>query len=252
MHMYKGRCVLKICPHRNFRAKLFISLTLFLHSAIYCAEINEKVLICGVCKDIASSVPNTIKNIEKLGSKFTDYSVIIYENNSQDATNSLLSAWAKRSKKVVFLSETLSAHDLPSTREERIARARNIVLAKAKSLNSEEYKYLIMADLDFNGPWPIAEIVSSLKRKIKWDCISANGINKIFKNEKTSRLVYWDRYAFRNKRYPVGPEIVGASWWKDLQKEWFYLSKTHLVPVYSAFGGLAIYKTSTILRFSYS
>ncbi|MFV0339465.1 MAG: hypothetical protein ACK5MA_02380 [Parachlamydiaceae bacterium] len=41
----------------------------------------EKILICGVCKDVELAVGPSIRNIEKLGKRFQDYTVIIYENN---------------------------------------------------------------------------------------------------------------------------------------------------------------------------
>lgn len=231
-------------------------LALALTATLSSAEINERVLICGVCRNVAATVPNTIANIEKLGNAFTDYRVIIYENNSTDGTKSLLSAWAQQAHKVTFISEDLAAAQLPPTREGKIARARNIVLAQARAMKYKKYKYLIMVDLDFSGPWPIAEIVSSLKRRVKWDCISANGLGRVPPVGKTP--VYWDRYAFRSKRYPLGPEVLGERWWADLPlacgkpHEWFSLNQSKWLSVYSAFGGLAIYKTKTILKFSYS
>ena len=55
--------------------------------------INEKVLICGVCRDVANQLPSTIKIIEGLGAKFRSYRVIVYENNSTDATKDILKNW---------------------------------------------------------------------------------------------------------------------------------------------------------------
>lgn len=217
--------------------------TLFPSDLLHCAEINKKVLICGVCKNISAAVPNTIENMEKLGSKFVDYRVIIYENNSTDGTERLLNEWAHRSEKVYFLSETLTQEKLPSTREGGIARARNIVLSLVRDLPYTSYKYLIMVDLDFIDPWPIDEIVNSLKTEKDWDCIAANGIRN---------GSYYDRYAFRSCAWPVGPEFVGCRWWTDLYQNWFSLKEGDWLPVYSAFGGLAIYKTETIILFSYS
>lgn len=205
----------------------------------------EKVLICGVCKNIGPAVFNTIKNIELLGNQFADYSVIIYENNSSDKTSFVLSQWAKINKKVTFISEKIPAHKLAPTRIENISNARNIVLSLARDPKFFEYKYLIWADLDFEKPWPINEIVKTIESPVEWDCVSANGIRN---------RSYYDRYAFRNETYPFGPELLGDDYfWPELWKSWFSISDAdNWIPVFSAFGGLAIYKTQSILNFYYS
>lgn len=204
---------------------------------------SKKVLICGVCKDVEFALNNAIQNIELLAINFDECTIIIYENNSSDNTASILSKWSKNNQKVIFLSETLSKVQLPQSRTERIARARNKVLSVAKAPEYADFDYLIMVDLDFTGPWPIEEILNTLDFPMDWDCISANG---------TRNGNYWDRYAFRNQSYPFGPELLGESWWEDLKHSWFALNEDDLLPVYSAFGGLAIYKYKSIIQFSYS
>lgn len=204
----------------------------------------SKVLICGICQNIQHYVKYTVANIETLGSKFADYRVIIYENNSIDVTVKRFKNWARLNPKVVFLSETLEASALPYSRTERIARARNIVLSIAKEPQYEDYEYLIMVDLDFTAPWPVKELIEAIQTPIEWDCISANGIN---------RSMYWDRYAFRSESYPFGVELMGYDWW------WKFCNETplnftgdRLIPVFSAFCGMAIYKRKCITQFSYS
>jgi hypothetical protein len=217
-------------------------------------KIAAKILICGVCLNIEPSAANTIKNIEALGKCFKDNRVFIYENNSTDNTAKILSQWASENKKVTFLSETLP-DDLLSTmfRTEKIARARNIVLDLVRQINYQDYKYLIMVDLDFKTDWPIDEIINTIESPIKWDCVSANGL--------VWGDVYWDRYAYRGLDYPFGPELLGELFWKELfttassepsNLTWFSLKGKKWIPTYSAFGGLAIYKTSAIINSAYS
>lgn len=205
---------------------------------------QEKILICGVCKDIDFAVGNTIRNIEKLGKRFSDYAVIIYENNSTDMTPQLYADWARRNSHVVFVSENLAAHELPGSREERIARARNIVLDIARDEKYDDFTHLIMVDLDFTHAWPISEIVETVQMQGDWHCISANGVKRSGS--------YWDRYAFRDAKFPFGPELLGHDWWNQLFKTWFEIKGDNPRPVYSAFGGLAVYKRSAIIPFGYS
>src|SRR5437016_13480084 len=73
---------------------------------------KKKVLICGVCKDVAKAIRNGIENIEATGERFKDYAVIIYENNSSDDTAKILEEWSKRNSRVVFITEKLSKEEL--------------------------------------------------------------------------------------------------------------------------------------------
>jgi len=218
---------------------------------------QEKILICGVCKDVEAALPNTIRNIEKLGGSFKDYHVIIYENNSTDRTPEILKNWAHKNKHVSLFSEKLSQEDFnrmearclsydgKPSRMELIARARNIVLHHARASKFAGYRYLLMADLDFQGKWPIAEIVRTVGTNRPWDCVSANGIDPDGH--------YYDNYALRDERHPIGPELIGASWWSQEAPWRIKLSKKRgWHPVYSAFGGLAIYKRAAILTSSYT
>jgi hypothetical protein len=216
---------------------------------------EKKILICGVCRDVEAACENTINSIETLGSGFKEYAVIIYENNSSDGTAKKFSDWAEKNRRVTFISEHLTNEQLSADalsfdwmgnpmREERIARARNIVLSHARNVKYNDFDYLIMADLDFTRPWPVEEILKTVQINSKWDCISANGC--------TENGDYYDRYALRCRQFPFGPEVLGNEWWPDLTQTPFNLvNKKTLKRVFSAFGGLAIYKRTSIINFSY-
>lgn len=216
---------------------------------------EEKILICGVCKNVEAALDSTIKNIEELGSRFKDYQVIIYENNSTDKTVEILRRWASENRHVLILSEQLSQEDFKKmgarclsydgkpSRMELIARARNIVLEQARSPQYHDFRYLLMADLDFKDVWPIREILKTVRSKRKWDCVSANGIGP--------EGFYYDHFALRDAKHPLGPELIGQSWWYGAPNK-LKLQKKRWHSVYSAFGGLAIYKRVKILACSYS
>lgn len=155
-----------------------------------------------------------------------------------------------KNQKVTFFTEKVLED---RSRYVRIAKARNEVLSEIrKNIDQyKDYKYLVMVDLDFLYDWPIDEIVSTINSQGDWDCVSANGLEKgLVKNEEN---IYYDRLAFRNEKFPFGPEVIGKKlWFSNLKKIWFSLKDNSWIPVYSAFGGLAIYKTATIISFSYS
>jgi len=227
----------------HFIFLLLISCTLF------SAEISDKVLICGICRNIEPAVPNSIRSIEELGAHFLDYRVVIYENNSHDKTKELLKKWSKKNRKVTFLSEHVSkkqyARELAmrlNNRTEAIARARNKVLDVALSKKYDDYKYVIWADLDFLTPWDVENVVQTiLHPEQEWDAVLAYG--------------NYDLFAFRDERCPIGFELVGFNYWNlldPIRKEFTMENDDPWRKVYSAFGGLGIYKRSSIQGCRYS
>lgn len=213
------------------------------------AVIPEKVLICGVCKNVEASVHNTIQSATQLGKQFIDYRVIIYENNSTDKTKELFQEWAKKDPHVIFLSENLNKKRLASelkmkriNRTEAIARARNKVVDVAMQKKYDDFKYVVWADLDFQQPWDIDSILDTIIRPEQpWDAVLANGA--------------YDLFAYRDAEFPIGFELIGDKYWQNLDKMRARFSLDPNGPwkkVYSAFGGLGIYKRSAIKGCRYS
>jgi hypothetical protein len=216
-------------------------------SSLCAVSIPEKVLICGVCKNVEKAIPNTIQSATKLGEQFSDYRVIIYENNSTDHTKELFGAWAKKNHRVIFLSEDLTKKKLArelkmKVRTEAIARARNKVLDIVFQDKFEDFQYVIWADLDFLNPWDIENILDTiLHPEQEWDAVLANGA--------------YDLFALRDQEFPIGFELLGEKYWQNLDK---IRAKFSLDPkgpwrkVYSAFGGLGIYKRKAMKGCRYS
>ena len=220
-----------------------------LFSNLYAAIIPEKVLICGICKNIEKAIPNTMQSATELGKQFSDYRVIIYENNSTDQTKQLFQTWAKKDPHVIFMSECLSKKELArqlkmkvSNRTEAIARARNKILDVIIQDKYEDYKYVIWADLDFLNPWDVKNIVNTiLQPEHEWDAVLANGA--------------YDLFAFRDPEFPIGFELLGEKYWQNLDRIRARFSLDPNGPwrkVYSAFGGLGIYKRQAIKGCRYS
>jgi hypothetical protein len=229
--------------------KIFVFLLTFINFNLFskpASLIEKKIMICGVCKNVASSLKNTIENIELLGSCFADYAVVIYENNSTDETNVILKEFAKENKRVVFISDVIPQENLMPSRTERIAKSRNFVLSLIQQQEYEGFEFVVMLDLDFSTPWPIDEICKTIQTEGDWDAVFANGLH--------ADGSYYDRYAYRGGDYPLGPELIGMPWWDQVNLgERIYLNAYHSwVPCYSAFGGLGIYRRKSLLNVSYS
>lgn len=218
------------------RNKIFLLFFLAFLSVSAFAKENKKIIICGVCKNIERAFPVTTASIDALKERYEDYRIVIYENNSKDRTKELLKEWSAKDPKILIISEKISPRKLrsqtkthTSQRTEKIARARNIVLDEIMKSKYEDFPYVVMADLDMNL-WDIEGIVNTINNtSYEWDAVCANGS--------------YDRYAFRNEEYPLGAELLGSTYWKHVWDFDLHLSKEgEWKKVYSAFGGLAIYK----------
>lgn len=218
------------------------------------AQIPHKVVLCGICKDIAQRIPHSMRIMEKIGNLFEDYRVIMYENNSGDATPQLLKDWQNRNQKVLAITENISKADLDAMvinrhlngdffRIELIARARNVVLDTVLSDDYADFSYVIWMDMDFIIEPRYSAIQEIFETDREWDAIFAYGVDPYYR--------YWDWYALRDCRYPIGAELLGKFWWR-LHKQLILDPHGDWYPVQSAFGGCGIYKKESIKGCRYS
>ncbi len=229
--------------------RIILCYFVFFMTQLYSTTIPEKVLICGIARNVEFAISNSINSINELGSHFQDYRVIIYENSSKDNTRKLFQNWAKRDPRVIFLSEKLTKEQLIEesqmkivNRTETIARARNKVLDIAMNNKYSDYKYVIWADLDFMAPWDIPNVLDTiLNEEQQWDAVLANG--------------QYDVFALRDEEFPIGFELIGDRFWKhlgDIRSKFILDKQGPWRKVYSAFGGLGIYKREAIKGCRYS
>jgi len=226
-----------------------IAFCLLCVSSLSSATIPEKVLICGVAKNVERAIPYTIRSATALGSQFVDYRIIIYENNSSDQTKKLFQNWSETDSHVIFLSENVSNEQFEKElamgkkhRTEMIARARNIVLDVAMQEQFDSYRYVVWADMDFSYQWDIENIVDTIVNpEQEWDAVFAYGA--------------YDLFALRSPEWPVGFELVGSYYWSHLnliRREFILRPSDPWKKVYSAFGGFGIYKREALRGCHYS
>lgn len=218
------------------------------------ADIHEKVLICGVCRNVATRLEKTKEIMETIGNLFEDYRIIVYENNSTDRTPFILQEWAKSNPKVFVKSENLSPQELGKIIvninadgsffvPEQIARARNVVLDQALLPAYSDFPYLIWMDMDFVLMPDFEGFIDTFQSSQEWDGVFAYGIE--------SNNNFWDWYALRDLNYPIGSELLGMEWW-NMPKKLTFSKDDPWYPVYSAFGGCGIYKKASIKGCRYS
>uniref|UniRef100_A0A6C0DIJ9 Glycosyltransferase 2-like domain-containing protein n=1 Tax=viral metagenome TaxID=1070528 RepID=A0A6C0DIJ9_9ZZZZ len=220
-------------------------------------QINRKVLICGIVKNCDSKIDQNINWALETSKLFNKSKIIIYENNSTDGTKEKLKYYLERpelndklkiisedidlndrSQSVVWAYTEISGSDHPC-RIEFISKARNKVVDEFNKSEYDDYEYIIWIDLDSNG-WEINGIINSFIRNEEWDVLFGNNMGQ-----------YYDYYALRNKEHPFGPEIIGDNFWNNM-KHFHFPQNESLIPVYSAFNGIGIYKKELFKKFKYN
>ena len=231
---------------------LFFILNIF---SLQAKKIPAKVALCGICKNVEKALPYSTKSLELLGEYFQDYHIFVYENNSKDKTPKILKKWAQDNPKIYLKSEKINKYTLfrecinvnvqnhKSSREEQIARARNIILSEVMKPQYDDYSYVIWLDMDFEHFLPFEAIVEAISSKRSWDALFANGTGPCGS--------YYDAYALRDTIEPLGPEMR-KDWWGNRSGIGKIKDTDDWIRVYSAFGGLGIYKRETLRGCRYS
>ena len=203
------------------------------------------VIFGGTVRNSEKFIKQNLDNIDKCGSLFKNYSVVIYENDSSDSTRQILNDNKKDNYNYIFEDNITE----PS-RTKRISYGRNKVLDKIRELNKDNtYQYMVILDLDdINSYGKFVDTIYTCFLYDDWDVLTGNQSGK-----------YYDIYALRKKsdvEYDCMKEVyddmnkTGISY-MDAYNKWAVSKMKHypegdLLEVDSAFGGIAIYKLASI------
>jgi len=193
---------------------------------------QKNVIFGGTCRNVEGSLEKIISHVEECGKKFNDFAFVVYENDSSDNTRTILEHNKKNNYYYIFEDNITEPK-----RTKRIERGRNLILDKVRKMNKDNYyQYLIILDFDnANSEGSFVNSIDSCFVKDDWDVLTGNQIGR-----------YYDTWALRN-------DDVNYDCWKETsdtkpicfninlkypQKQW--------KEVDSAFGGIAIYKLSSI------
>ena len=208
---------------------------------------DKSIVVCSIVRDAARQVVGNIPAIRWICAHFSWYRVIVYENDSKDNTARILQEWKASDPAVHVISEHLGIRTLPTRKEvasnpffsqwriEKMAMYRNRYLdyLEAQGWNPD---YVMVVDLDVAGI-DREGVMTSFTDACDWDVVTAFG----YSLSPRLALRYHDSYALvewgKENEVKTENEIAALSYsfatLKDRQ-EW--------VRVYSAFGGLAVYK----------
>ena len=213
----------------------------------YAAMARSRVVITGLARNLAAVLPATIARIERLARLFADHRVVVYENDSTDATKLLLQHWAASDPRVHVALENHHDPRNPSTRclarAERMARYRTrcqeLVLDKGGQFDAT-----LVLDLDVTGGFSLDGVANSFGHE-GWDFIGSNGL--VFRRQglAVNALRQYDMWALR---FDAGMTSIPTA----LAGRHVYRRGEPLVPVTCCFGGLGIYQMEAFRQGRYS
>ena len=217
------------------------------------SHLDRTIIICSIVRNAERGLKRNIPEIKRLCQMSKGYKVFVYENDSTDMTKKLLKEWHDSDPANVFVSlndtsaqPTIpSVSDVPSInpfysqkRIDKMAKLRNAYMQFVDDMGWSA-DYFVVVDLDV-ARISADNIVSSFVRE-DWDAVTAFGYST---SPKLKRR-YHDTYALTE----LGDEENPQTEEKIIKNSKKYANLNNDNPwvrVFSAFGGLAIYRFESI------
>jgi len=214
-----------------------------------------RLAVCGLARNCASKLPATIRFIETLSTYFESTTIVVVENGSRDKTRVILNNWADSCSSLHIIDGKVPGEENASDtnanpyysfkRVSRLAALRNQYLdfLKAQAVAPD---FVLVLDFDVDRI-SLEGVLDSFTREADWDVATAYG----YSLSPTLQERYHDTYAL----VPLGEENILQleTGLKAIQRNWKQdIASSELVRVYSAFGGLAIYKYKQIIDLRYT
>lgn len=198
---------------------------------------NMRVVIAGLARNIAKTLPDNIRRAEWTGQHFRDYRILVYENDSNDATPQLLDLWSASNPRVLIKNETFGDRPHPASRclqrAERMAHYRREVQAEVVA-QWPDFDCVLLVDWDVAGGWSLPGLATTFAHQ-DWDFVGSNGIILKRFGLRPNVQLHYDAWAFRLTRdfQPLST--------KRVNRIHFHRGEA-MVPVTSCFGGLGVYR----------
>lgn len=220
---------------------------------------QQKIVLLGLVRNLESKLENNIQELVKLLSNAKDYKIVLFENDSIDNTKTILKKITSENNNIIVISQDYNRKHFGATKErertEALAEYRNI-LQNYVNENFSDFDFVIVSDIDFVD-FSRKGVYNTFGWFASSNDIDASAGNayelKHTLSQKIKTLWNYDSWAYR------------GSWWNYLQYDteqtyfdnmlWFnfYIPPVGSIPtkVYSAFGGMTIYKTKKYLQAQY-
>jgi hypothetical protein len=219
-----------------------------------------RLYVGAVIKNHEKSFHHFKKLIDELVTEFPELTICIYEDNSTDTTPTLLADLKSTyPEKVYYICDNYDQKNIMvRTCENKpfritcIAHGRNILmeLLEEKGLGQNSDDICIMIDPDVPVPFFTQNIAAHVKNfPENVDALFANGMSRHGK--------YYDTFAYRDSTYFFGVDVFGELNINRQNEKHYVMNRKikndePLIPVMSAFGGLAMYRGTSIRGKRYS
>lgn len=206
-------------------------------------------VFCGTVKNCGNYLNLVFENIEKLGSLFDEYAIVVFCDKSNDNSHEILNEYIKKNHRLIFY---YNPTPVSKYRTHRLAHARNECI-KMVYTKFHNYPYFAMMDFDDVCSQPVkTDVLKKYLHEDTWDALSFN------------KQPYYDIWAlsiqpfvvsFRHleKIDPKERPLNNTNKKIEMQN---YITKiladsNQLVSCISAFNGFAIYRTSKFVNCYY-
>ncbi|MTK52797.1 hypothetical protein [Paludibacter sp.] len=217
---------------------------------------NYNIAICSIVRDCSTNLKKNIPIIEEIRSYFKSSVVIVFENDSTDDTKETLKGWRQNSSNTYIECVNYKTNTIPnfnqtgvnkyfsSDRISKMVEYRNNYLDKLQHIDFNP-DFVMIVDLDVSKIY-LEGIFHSFGIVEQWDVVCANGYSLSPKLTKR----YHDSYALVELYKESIPQSEISI--RENAYKWGFLKKgMPLMPVYSAYGGLAIYRFDAIESLTY-
>ena len=224
---------------------------------------DKTIIFCGIVRNADQYIERNILRILRTAKEFKDFAVFIYENDSTDNTKTILLKYNRHPFIIVcedgiqndYLEAFKAGKD--TTNELRcniLSQCRNKYL---EYINSTNYDYACIVDLDLKGGWSydgFFDSIAIINEKQDTACVSSYGILSEYTNTKPleekdgHNYLMYDSLAFRPYNYEKPLSYMVQSQFNFMHTQ----RGNGPLLVNSNFNGLAIYKTPYLKNKKYS
>jgi hypothetical protein len=200
--------------------------------------------ICGPVKNCGPFLSKVLDNMEKIGSLFDDYKIVIYYDKSSDNTLNILKEYQKKNTKMLFY---VNKNPMSPFRTHNIAIARNFCLNYVRE-NKTFFPYFIMMDCDdVNCKEININILKKYLNLNSWDALSFNTSPKYY--DIWGLSIYPFCFSYNHFENNVKYYNIIQNYVDYLLQE--AKKNNKLVECISSFNGFSIYRTSKFLNTYY-
>ena len=197
---------------------------------------QSRTVICGLCRNVRHFLPRFAARAERLGAMFSDYRVVLFENDSNDATLEFLRDWQGKNERVHILSERLGTIRYPQIRSgergTRMAEYRNRYRDFAVE-HFSDFDCAIVIDTDLPGGWSYDGLANTFGFE-DWDFVGSNGLIHEH-GDDFSDWRQFDAWAFRSVDHPEPHSTFEVS-------SMVFERGDAPLRVFGCFGGLGVYR----------